>query len=497
MAHSWRWTLIPLLVALALFAHAIPGAGFVADDAFNLAEHARHGDIRGEWTTPTYAHAGGSRGHIWRPIPASVQHAFALALDRTGPVFRSLNLVIHLLNVFLIFTVARRWGAHHKVACLAALLWTTHASMADAVSWSSDIYDLMATSFMLVAVFAMGHAPSRKTWPAVALLLLAACLCKESSLALVPVLAVLAASRHGVPTGIKTASFASVGAGIYWVWHRQVTAQGYLDAVTDGSAMAVIDAWLMSFGWIASPPNRAYMAHLFDRSTDAHEVWIGIASLVLFSLIAADTYRRDRTKTGPGAAIVCAAILLLPAAIGIPFIGVAPLRYIYMPMALLISVGASAWTEEPAPIWSVLIVLICGLGAYTVAPRVSEFDNDITLWTAELEREPENPYAGGSLGRALIADKRAAQGIALWSNALENAPNGIRVFDRPNEQWLLAQTAFMKGHPDVALQHVTDLIEEAQQTGNSIPALAHCLQADSFDALGRKDEALRASQLCR
>ena len=75
MAHTWRWTLIPLLVALALFAHAIPGAGFVADDAYNLAEHARHGDIAGEWSTPTYAHAGGARGHIWRPIPASLQHA--------------------------------------------------------------------------------------------------------------------------------------------------------------------------------------------------------------------------------------------------------------------------------------------------------------------------------------------------------------------------------------------------------------------------------------
>ena len=65
---------LPVAIAAAVFVPAVVGAGWVADDAVNLAMHAQEGDLLGEWTTPTYAHAGSGRGHIWRPVPATLQH---------------------------------------------------------------------------------------------------------------------------------------------------------------------------------------------------------------------------------------------------------------------------------------------------------------------------------------------------------------------------------------------------------------------------------------
>jgi len=497
MAHHWRWTLLPILVALALFAHAVPDAGFIADDTFNLSEHARHGDIAGEWTTPTYAHAGGERGHIWRPIPASIQHIAAIGFGRSGSVFRALNLLVHLVNVWLVMLVARTWGAHFKTAALAGLIWTTHSSMPEAVCWNSDIYDLLATTVMLGGLTLIGQKPTVFYWPALALIALIGCLCKESGLALIPAFCILIAHRHGGRNGLKAAAALGLGGGVYWMWHRHITAQGYVDALVDGTATSILDAWLMAVGWIAYAPSRAPMAHLFDRIADAHEVWIGVGVVLLLCMCAADQYRRRPEQRVFALALVCTGILLIPAAVGIPFIGVAPLRYIYMPFALLVAMGACTWASEPNRNWVVGLLFICTLGSTRILARVPAFHSDITLWSAELKAEPNNPYAAGSLARALIATGKPNEGIKVWAHAIENAPDGIRVFDRANERWLLAQTAFMKRRPGIALREVNKLINESNQKEQALPPMAHCLRADSLDALGRTVEASAAGRLCR
>jgi hypothetical protein len=497
MSQSWRWTLLPLFVALALFANAIAGAGFVADDNFNLAEHARHGDLIGEWTTPTYAHAGGERGHIWRPIPATLQHTAALYLGRTGSVFRGLNLGVHLINLLLVALVARRWGAHASIAGMLALLWTTHPSLPEAVCWSSDIYDLMATTAMLgAAAIVASRALSARHWVGLSILLLAACLCKESAMAVLPALALLTSYRHGLRKGVIAGAVMGIGVALYWGWHHQVTAQGYLDAAGNTALIDMADAWLMLFGWFMHVPARAPMAHLFDRTADLAEVWAGVFVLLGLLFFAADQARKHPDRRILGVTLAAVSLLLVPAAIGIPFIGIAPLRYVYMPLALLIAVGASAWTEPIRRPWMMGLLLASLIGAVRSSDRVPAFDNDGTLWSAELNWEPTNPYAAGSLARAMIADGRPGKGIALWAQAIDRAKPGIRVFEKSNERWLLAQTAFMKRQPAMALQQVDKLMEEASSTGRSVPPMAHCLRADSLDALGQHQRASAAAVHC-
>ena len=103
------WTTLALIgLTLCMHVPAVLSAGWVIDDHVNLKIHAAHGDLIGEWTTPTYAHAGGDSGHIWRPIPATAQHLCALIWDRTPSMFRGLNLLIHLINIGLLAWVCRR-----------------------------------------------------------------------------------------------------------------------------------------------------------------------------------------------------------------------------------------------------------------------------------------------------------------------------------------------------------------------------------------------------
>ena len=181
-------------------------------------------------------------------------------LGRDGSIFRAVNLLTHLLTVFLVMWVARRWGAHTVIAMAAALLWTTHPSMPEAVCWSSDIYDLMATTFMLLALGIVGSQPRPHHRLLMGLLVLCACLCKESSLALVPVLVILSLVRQGIPHAIRTGIAVGMGGSAFWLLHRKITAQGYMDALDPERWQSIVDAGLMLFGWVVYAPPRAPMA---------------------------------------------------------------------------------------------------------------------------------------------------------------------------------------------------------------------------------------------
>ena len=129
-----------------------------------------------------------------------------------------------------------------------------------------------------------------------------------------------------------------------------------------------------------------------------------------------------------------------------------------------------------------------------MSDRVPAFQSDASLWAAERALEPTNPYAAGNLARAMVGAGQSEAAVGLWADAIERAPSNIRVFDRANERWLLAQTAFLKGHPDVALEQTLSLLNES---GEAAPAMAHCLHADSLDALGRHAEAADVAHRCR
>jgi thioredoxin-like negative regulator of GroEL len=165
-------------------------------------------------------------------------------------------------------------------------------------------------------------------------------------------------------------------------------------------------------------------------------------------------------------------------------------------MAVGLAIAGGRWSNPIPRAWFIGVVLISTIGSIRVINRVGAFESDETLWAAERAVEPNNPYAAGGLARAWVGTGRYREAVELWAWAADQARPGIRVFDKANERWLLAQTAFLKQAPDVALDQVTKLIHESTTNGSTAPAMAHCLVADSLDALGRHDEAASASVHC-
>jgi len=495
------WVL-PVAVAGACYAAGAVADGWILDDTVNLSQHAAHGDLLGEWTTPTYQHAGSGSGHIWRPIPASLQHAAALLFGRHPPVFRLLSLAVHLLNVLLVHRLARAVGAGAGAAGLAALCFTLHPALPEAVCWSSDIYDLLLATSLLLASWVVVAAP-RAAVRVVAggALLLAACLCKETALAFVPVLAGLALWRHGWREALATGASAVIGVGLWVLLHGAVTGQGYGAAGAQTPLVHQAAAWLTSTGWLLWVPPRAPFSHFFDPQALGGPI-AGLATLTLLGGLSALAWRRDRAL-GAGLALATGAwaCLLAPTGPGVPLIGLHGLRYVYAPLALFAAIAAPAAAVGASrlPRWapSGLLVLWCAAGAWMVGDRVGDWRNPERLFEAELEAEPGNPYAAAQLARfRLVGGVEVDRSIELWAEALDTPTPPARLFDTFDERWDLAQAAFLAGRPRAALVQLQHLVAQSEAQGRPLPSQAYCLVADSLDAAGRPDDARAVEHLC-
>jgi len=169
--------LIALAILLAYLPAVLAGYGFVSDD-FMILQRLRAADgLRGAATF-----FGQSYYDYYRPV-GFVSFAADWTLWRTWPAgYHATSILLHLLNTFLVFLLARRLLAV-EASAVAAALFGLHVVNQEAVFWASARFDLLATAGALGALLLLG---SRVPWrrPAAGLVFLAALLSKESVVAL-------------------------------------------------------------------------------------------------------------------------------------------------------------------------------------------------------------------------------------------------------------------------------------------------------------------------
>jgi hypothetical protein len=436
-------------MVLTLMVHMphILEAGWVVDDTRNLSQHARDGDIAGEWSSPTYAHAGGEQGHIWRPVPATAQHLVATLFGRDPSVFRGLNLALHMVNIGLLF-FWMRGRSNPRVTGLLITVWAAHPALVESVAWNSDIYDVMACTVALLMLWALDRYRSivvRASWLAGGILM--ACLCKESSVALVGLVWVLLwldpRPKESPRQRVIMGSAALAGAVLWMLWRGAITTDSYGGALSETPLTHQVQNLLSATGWLLVPPNRAWFAHLFEPGVSP-EVITGMVTIGAMALGSWALARRQMNEGRTLALVGLAWVgLLVPAGIGMALIGIQSLRYIYLPLAIVVGLlgGMGGLIERRPRAWLLGIGIFSLSGFALGSLRLSAWQNDTTLWEAELTREPENPWALAGLGRARIGEGRAEEGVALWEQAINIAPPGIKLFPLQDQRNQLAHTA--------------------------------------------------------
>jgi hypothetical protein len=151
--------------------------------------------------------------------------------------------------------------------------------------------------------------------------------------------------------------------------------------------------------------------------------------------------------------------------------------------------------ERHGRIWLLAIGGFGLVGLVLTLLRLPAWKDDLSLWTAELAREPDNPYAMGGMGRAWLGEGRDSEGVQIWERAVDLAPQDIRLFPVQEERYLLAQTALglamqerlpIERATELSLKMSCQMLDEHQQSGQGLPEDFAILVNDSFRLRGEE-----------
>ena len=234
-------------------------AGFVSDDGYLSLYWAVEGGV--DWARVGADFIGPWNGtvghHVYRPM-VTLLGAMDLALwgDR-GPGWHVTNLMLHLVAVVCVWGVAKRlFGA--PTALVAGLLFALHPARVESATWIMGRTSGLAAalSFACVWAWVSGRRRGALVW------LAAACLAKESALALPAALVCLDMVKPDSPVdGVRGAvrrvfpAFAVVGAVLMLRWVTLGTAVAvppggaWTDAASGLLDRAVAAFHPFQFGW--------------------------------------------------------------------------------------------------------------------------------------------------------------------------------------------------------------------------------------------------------
>lgn len=463
---------LPLGVALCLFLPAIPGAQAILDDQ-GLLLAPQHPNLWAEWYQPTFVQAYGRGSAVWRPLVASVWDMIAV-FGRELWIFKVFNVLLCLGCLHYFQRVARGCGASAPWAALLALGWLLHPGTVDTVLWASCAFDLGAIFCLLLAI---DRGLSGKS---IAFALMAALLCKETALGAGVGIPLLLWGHQKKPQ--IGAALGMVGAylGLRFLLPLPQLNPGPLGLAESGAALLQLATSLHG-------PLQAGFGHIFmpDEAPDA------LGGLLLLGLVGLQFYDRKA-----GLSLFLWLIFLGPVALGLPLLGLRPLRYLCLPLAMALpALGALRILAYYR--WFLAVGLLLSLGPRAWS-RGGEWQNEESLWFAELEIEPENPY----LQRQLILHLYLQDGIAahpgildVWATAIDRMPHALAFYDPQEEHWNLAQAALLSGEAPLALQQVQQYraIKHDQVSPN-----VWCLEADALSQLQADPEAIaHADAQCR
>jgi tetratricopeptide (TPR) repeat protein len=119
--------------------------------------------------------------------------------------YHAANVLIHLVNTALVCALGLRLLRRRWQGLLAGALYGVHPALVESVAFVSSRYDLLATLFLLLALWLEGRLQGAARVAGVATAFLLALLCKEMALTL-PLVMLLWQLAVGYPTDAKTPS---------------------------------------------------------------------------------------------------------------------------------------------------------------------------------------------------------------------------------------------------------------------------------------------------
>lgn len=188
-----------LLFVLAIYGNAYTN-GFLLDDEFLLQKNRYIDDVQYFWRIFTSSSTMGAGGtdSFYRPMQTLAYFIVCQIFGLSIPAFHALNILLHFINVCLVFFLARAtFKIRPWLAFSAALLWASHPLHVEAVTYMSATADPLHTLFILAALLS-----ASRMWLA-SIFFVLALLSKESGIVLLPLFITLLAVKARDPLNVK------------------------------------------------------------------------------------------------------------------------------------------------------------------------------------------------------------------------------------------------------------------------------------------------------
>jgi protein O-mannosyl-transferase len=413
------------------------------------------------------------RGY-YRPLTT-----LSFALDyRASPAnpfgFHLTNLLLHALNVLLLYVLLRRFRVAPSLAFGLVLLWGLHPRLTEAVAWIAGRTDVLATTFVLAAlVVYRPHRLARMV--AATLLVFLAMLSREVAAAGVVALAiaelVLVHRREPVPF-LKRAALAllPVAALVAYLILQQRAVAGVSPSSTLGAgrrALLALETVGMYARMVAFPWHP--QLQIGDTASPQAPMIVAGALTLLVLAVLARRFRAlwltPRDNVQPlvvlGSCVALASLGLVLHVIPIALNVIAADRLLYLPLAagaLLVAPLVQRWALGSTRRLALGGALAISFAGATFV-RAGDWCSELELWSKTYRETPRgNGVPGNELGGLYARAGLFEQAAAIYPRAERN---GRRMMQWPNHAKALAEL----GEYDAALEELSVLGEHFPKVG--------------------------------
>jgi tetratricopeptide (TPR) repeat protein len=464
-----------------------------------------------------------SVGHFWVApfdhlyIPVSytlfaLETVVARALGGTdgtlnAAVFHLTSIALHLACVLLVFVLLRRLVGDNYGAYLGAMLFSLHPLAVESVAWVSEQRGLLSTLFSLVAIgsyvrFVDSERKAPRWFVLATIAFLLAMLAKPTAVVLPLVVLVIdycllstssGSSRRYLPLAIWLMLAAAVGIGTK-----------FLQA--DAELASVPPLWQRPF--IAGDALAFYLGKLvvpigltFDYGRTPEAVlqggWCYVAWLIPGVILIVICRMKDHEPWLAAFGIFVAG--LLPTLGLVPFlfqeVSTVADRYMYLPMLGASLAVATVAARHQSGRAFVVFSLFIGLLSAACFQQTRLWENNETLYTIGLERNPHSYLCHFGLANEALKNTRFYEAEGHFRHAIDIHPRYLPAYNNLGQMYLKqlrpaeAIEEFQKAlaiKPDYveAIVHRADAFAMQGKTGEALAEYERALAIDPESAAG-------------